>query len=225
MDLNTIKTKALSLVSYKLISPEKEGEKTTLNFYLSDFTEEVGKKGQKVIVPATISKRAVNNIAEICIELTDAEDKITAIAGTKGPKIVSLTDKKISGFGSWLDSRSEFETPEEKQMATRFLLGSMLSVIAENEKTVSQADPLLEAKRIFAKSGAVDSLNYTNAQAVFTAWETAELERVSRIMEKAKSLSAADLEAFINEKVASNGMDDDGYVLLRGKKADKDESK
>ena len=224
MDLNTIKTKALSLVSYKLIAPEKDGEKTTLNFYLSDFTEEVGKKGQKVIVPATISKRAINNIAEICIELTDAEDKTTAIAETKGPKIVSLTDKKISGFGSWLDSRSEFETPEEKQMATKFLLGSMLAVIAENEKTVSQADPLLEAKRIFAKSAPVASLNYDNAQEVFAKWETEELARVSRIMEKAKSLSGEDLLAFITEKQTANGLDEDGFVKLRGSKKEEKES-
>lgn len=222
MDLNTIKDKALSLVSYKLIAPEKEGEKTTLNFYLSDFTEEVGKKGQKVIVPATISKRAINNIAEICIELTDAEDKITAIAETKGPKIVSLTDKKISGFGSWLDGRSEFETPEEKQMATKFLLGSMLAVIAENEKTVSQADPLLEAKRIFAKSAPVASLNYDNAQEVFAKWETEELARVSRIMEKAKSLSREDLLAFITEKQTANGLDENGFVMLRGKKKEEE---
>lgn len=222
MDLNTIKTKALSLVSYKLISPEKEGEKTTLNFYLSDFTEEIGKKGQKMIVPATISKRSINNITEICQEITDAEDKLSAISEVKGPKLVSLTDKKITGFGSWLDSRSEFETPEEKQMATRFLLGSMLAVIAENGKTVSQADPLLEAKRIFAKSAPVASLNYDQAQEVFQKWETWELARVSRIMEKAKSLTGEDLLAFITEKQTANGLDEDGFVKLRGTKKEEE---
>ena len=222
MDLNIIKTKALSLVSYKLISPEKEGEKTTLNFYLSDFTEEIGKKGQKMIVPATISKRSINNITEICQEITDAEDKLSAISEVKGPKLVSLTDKKISGFGSWLDSRSEFETPEEKQMATRFLLGSMLAVIAENEKTVSTADPLLEAKRIFAKSAPVASLNYDQAQEVFQKWETWELARVSRIMEKAKSLTGEDLLAFITEKQTANGLDEDGFVKLRGAKKEEE---
>ena len=174
------------------------------------------------IVPATISKRAINNIAEICIELTDAEDKITAVAETKGPKIVSLTDKKISGFGSWLDGRSEFETPEEKQMATKFLLGSMLAVIAESEKTVSQADPLLEAKRIFAKSAPVASLNYNNAQEVFEAWKKSEMERISRIMEKAESLTGEDLLAFITEKQAANGLDEDGFVKLRGSKKEEE---
>lgn len=222
MDTTKIQGLVSSLVSYKIIAPEKEGEKTVLNFYLDSFTEEVGKKGAKVVVPATISKRSINTVAEIAVELTDNENKIEAVLETKGSKIVSLTDKKISGYGSWLDSRVELESDEERQTFTKFFLASALTVIAENEKTVSQADPLLEAKRIFAKSAPVSGLNYENAYEVFNKWETEELSRISRIMEKAKSLTGEDLKTFISEKQAANGLDEDGYVKLRGSKKEEE---
>lgn len=218
MELNRINEVACSLVSFKITEPTKEGEKTTLSFFLDSFTEEIGKKGSKVVVPCAISKRAINSVAEIAVELTDEENKIEAISTTKGPKLVSLTDKKVAGFGAWLDGRPEFNTPEERQTACKFMLASMLSTIAENEKVATAADPLLEAKRIFAKSATFANLNFSNPMEVFNAWETEELSRIQRIMDKAKSLSTADLEAFIAEKKAANGLDEDGYLMLRGKK-------
>lgn len=223
MELNRINEVACSLVSFKIQEPTKEGEKTTLSFFLQDFTEEIGKKGAKVIVPCAISKRSINSVVEICTELTDQENKIDAIGHTKGFKIVSLTDKKIPGYGAWLDSRQEFTSPEEKQMATKAILAVMVNTISENEKVASLADPLLEAKRIFAKSAPVANLNFTNPMEVFAAWETEELTRIQRIMDKAKSLSGEDLKTFINEKVASNGLNEEGYVMLRGKKESTDE--
>ena len=228
MNLEQLKLDALSILSHKITVPEKEGEKTVLNFFLDSFTEEIGKKGAKVVVPVAISKIAVNKAVERILIKEDMEDADTlekkneAIARVSGSHLVNYLDKSISGYASYLASRPEFSTPEERQTASRFLLSAMLSVVAENEKQVSQADPLLEAKRIFAKSAPVAELNYNDPAAVFVAWEKAELERISRIMEKASSLTPTDLRAFIDDKTLNNGTDENGYVKLRGKK---DESK
>jgi hypothetical protein len=235
MELSALKTAALSLLTYKVTTPEKEGEKTILSFFLNDFTEEIGKKGAKVVVPAAISKIAVNKVIEKILVKTDMEDAVTleekskAIASVSGPHLVSYMDKAISGFGSYLSSRPEFSTPEERQNASRFMLASMLSVIVENEKTASVADPFLDCKRRFASSDTYEKLVASSNPSVLVIRNIQDqIDELEKLKEKAEEVSNEDYIAFLNAKKEANGLQEDkdsakfGYVLLRGKK---DESK
>jgi hypothetical protein len=233
-DLASIKKAALSLLSYKIVTPEKEGEKTILSFYLSDFTEEVGKKGNKVVVPAAISKIAANKIVEKILVKTDREDassldeKIQAVAEVSGPHLVNYMDKAISGFGSYLASRPEFETPEERQTACRFLISAMMEIIAENEKTQSIADPFLDCKRRFASSDTYENLLKSPNPSVLVVRNIQDqINELEKLKSKASEVSAEDYIAFLKAKKEANGLQEDresskfGYVLLRGKKDEK----
>jgi hypothetical protein len=233
-DLATIKKAAIGLLTYRIVTPEKEGEKTILSFYLSDFTEEIGKRGAKVVVPATISKIAVNKILEKVLVKTDREDassldeKMEAVAEVSGPHLVNYMDKAISGFGSYLASRPEFESPEQRQTACRFLLSAMASVIAENEKAASVADPFLDCKRRFASSDTYEKLLASANPSVLVIRNIQDqINELEKLKMKAEEVSATDYLAFIKEKKAANGLQEDkespkyGFVLLRGKKDEK----
>jgi hypothetical protein len=233
-DLETIKKAAIGLLSHRIITPEKEGEKTILSFYLDSFTEEVGKRGAKVVVPAAISKIAVNKIIEKVLVKTDREDassldeKIQAIAEVSGPHLVSYMDKAISGFGSYLASRPEFESPEQRQTACRFLLSAMASVIADNEKAQSIADPFLDCKRRFASSDTYEKLSkVSNPSALVLKSIQDQINELEALKSKASEVSAEDYFAFLKAKKEANGLQEDrespkyGYVLLRGKKEEK----
>jgi hypothetical protein len=237
MELSALKTAALSLLTYKIVTPEKEGEKTILSFYLNDFTEEIGKKGNKVVVPCAISKIAVNKVVEKVLVKTDMEDaetldkKSEAIASVSGAHLINYMDKAISGFGSYLASRPEFSTPEERQTASRFLLASMLSVIVENEKAQSVADPFLDCKRRFASSDTYEKLMASSNPSVLVIRNIQDqIDELEKLKEKAEEVSAEDYFTFIKTKKENNGLQEDkesskyGYVLLRGKKSEEPQS-
>lgn len=234
MDLDTLKTAALSLLTYKITVPEKEGEKSILSFFLNDFTEEIGKKNAKVVVPCAISKIAVNKIVEKVLVKTDLEEaenldeKNKAIATVSGPHLVNYMDKAISGFGSYLSGRAEFTSPEERQNACRFLLSAMLSVIVENEKAGSVADPYLDCKRRFASSDTYAKLSASASPATLVIRNIQEqIDELEALKAKAEEVTAEDYFKFLEEKKAANGLQEDkesskfGYVLLRGKKDEK----
>jgi hypothetical protein len=237
MELSALKQAALGLLTYKIVTPEKEGEKTIMSFYLSDFTEEIGKKGAKVVVPAAISKIAVNKIIEKVLVKTDKEDasgleeKMQAVAEVSGPHLVNYMDKAISGFGSYLASRPEFETVEERQTACRFLISAMMETISENEKAASVADPFLDCKRRFASSDTYENLLKSSNPSVLVIRNIQEqIDELTRLKAKAEEVSAEDYIGFIKTKKEANGLQEDkesskyGYVLLRGKKSEEPQS-
>jgi hypothetical protein len=237
MELSALKQAALGLLTYKIVTPEKEGEKTIMSFYLSDFTEEIGKRGAKVVVPAAISKIAVNKIIEKVLVKTDREDasgleeKMQAVAEVSGPHLVNYMDKSISGFGSYLASRPEFETVEERQTACRFLISAMMETISENEKAASVADPFLDCKRRFASSDTYENLLKSSNPSVLVIRNIQEqIDELTRLKAKAEEVSAEDYIGFIKTKKEANGLQEDkesskyGYVLLRGKKSEEPQS-
>lgn len=210
-----------SLASSELLLPSQEGGKSSLVFRLVGFTEEIGKKGAKAVVPVAISKRSVNSILEIINEITEEKNVADSLAMVKGTKVISLADKKIPGYGAWLEGREEMTTPEERQDFTKSFLLLCAATIEEQEKSVSIADPLSDVKRRFCKTGKYsDLLEVTDPSESVKAAITQEITELQKLMDKASEVSRDDYMAFLTERFTKNGVDEDGFVLLRGKKED-----
>lgn len=236
--LNAIKASAQALLSYKVSVPEKEGEKAILSFFLDSYTEEIGKKNAKVVVPATISKISINKVMEKVLVKTDneeavtVEEKLQAIAQIRGDYAVSYMDKANNGFGSWLSARPEFTTPEERQFCAKFILGSMVSTISELEKTASVADPYLDCKRRFCSSDTYDKLSASlNPKVIVLRSIQAEIDALENLKGKAEEVDNDDYLLALEGYKDKNGLQEDkesskfGFVKLRGVTEKKEEKK
>ena len=243
MELKTIKERSITLLTFKHFVPEEgSDEKSSLTFYLTGLTEEVGKKPNKVVVPCTISKVLVNKIIDATSMFAEGDDRQSGIIAAPAGKLVSLVDKKLPGFGSWLaqqnildeeipdtEGLSEEESKEimaqfaaenttNRQMATKFLLSAMLSKIIELEKTESQADPFLTAKKKACKLFTFAEINAAKdgalAEGVIKDINE-QIAKLNTLKGKVSEMTHKDFVDYAKEKEAANGQKD-GYVVLKG---------
>ena len=226
-NMKKIQEAAKALLSHKINTPEKEGEKSSLCFFINGLTEEIGKKGNKVIAPMAISKKAVTAIFDGIYTVTDNEDRLEGLREVSAIKLLKLADRKIGGLMALvctIPEVLELNTPEEQDEAkgiiAKTIMAEMNRIISENEKAQSTADPLSDVKRRFVKSGSYKDLlesAKTPIQIVLASIDD-EIARLQGLKFKAHEVLPADYVSFLEEKKASNGLDEDGFVLLRKKK-------
>lgn len=199
--------------------------------WMTEVTEGKGSKKKTVgFIPTEFSKRAVSSVEEFAAEdmpdrhfLKAIDQNLSGLRGQLGKiNITSLRSEAGNEVESTTDEDGTVNyTGVESVADVVAILSATFTKLTPT--TGSLADPLLEAKKIFAKSGTYEALDYSNAAEVFAAWKEQEMTRINRIMEKATSLSSDDLRTYVSEKFLSNGVDEDGYVMLKGKKEDKSE--
>lgn len=199
--------------------------------WLIEVTE--GKGSKKKVTgyePVEFSKRSVSSVLEFMAEdmpdrhlLKSIDQNLSGLRGQLGK--IGITQLR-NPEGSEVDSTTDEDgTVNYINVESVDEVVSILSTVFNKLTPAagSLADPLLEAKKIFAKSSEYEKLDYSATAKVFAAWQEQELTRINRIMEKAGSLSSEDLRSYCSEKFLNNGVDEDGFLMLKGKKEDKSE--
>lgn len=230
MALNLVAALTLNGVKFAF-GTNPEAEKFSLSVSIPSWpVEQTSGKGSKKVVTAVVdasfSKRAFNDVqpfmdSRIPVDLLeDAVDKSL-------PGLRAFWRKNgISDTVSDLQSAIQVVKDEAGEVTgytginsvkeTIIIITKMMEELTP--KSGSVADPLLEAKRIFSKSSEYSKLDYDNHVAVFASWEKTQLDNIKRVMDKSKSLSAADFKEFCLSKFTDNGVDEDKYLRLKAEK-------
>ena len=206
MGLNILLTTQIQGVEVQF-GTNDEAEKFSLlaEFPQWSIEKTVGKGSKKVVVgyvPATISKRSVSSMMD------SNEEDIPA------KYFIRDVDESAPGFRAFLGKSGIREISEVKTFV------ATLNVTMEEltPKIGSVADPLLEAKKVFAKSSTFETLDYENVAGIFNTWKAERLEEIQRVMEKAAQLTVEDFRSFVNKKFLDNGVDEDGFLRLKAMK-------
>jgi hypothetical protein len=144
--------------------------------------------------------------------------------GFLGSGILSIVSSTLAEVNEVQDRENFIPEPAEVDLAFRTMLTVMSDAVEKYGKAESQADPFLDCKRRFLKCGIYSFINVAeNPSELVQGDIDLEIKRLQDLREKASSISKEDYLKFLEEKKAANGLDEDGYVLARGKK--KEESK
>jgi len=221
MDANFQST-SLDCLSYAIVQGEvKEGSdrapKSGLKFQVTGFQEEVSQnvngKREKHTQQVTIDKRAFTNIHEF------VDSNEMTLEDIKYGPLVRHTEKVIPGLSAHLN-----DVMKGTEEPLRLFLATAMEVIKENEKTqVSNADPERDAKSEVCKHTKYTDLLSNPEQAVKNAYQALS-EEIAMLTARREKLSSISLDTFLSyaeEKFANNGVDEDGFVMLRAKKSTK----
>jgi hypothetical protein len=106
---------------------------------------------------------------------------------------------------------------DELKEASTAVMAMITAYEKSKPKAVSQADPYLEAKRLFVKADKFENLtkNGVNPHQIVADAIKAEIEALTSILNKSKEVSAEDYCLFLLSKEKENGQDDEGFVKLR----------
>ena len=139
--------------------------------------------------------------------------------GLLGGGILSIVSNVLAEANEIEDRENYVPEANEINLSFQTFLAGMSEKIEEFGKTESQADPTLDVKRRFLKTGQYKFICVAEnpADLVISQIE-AEIKNLQGLMEKAKEVSKADYLAFLEEKNSANGQDEDGYVKARGSK-------
>lgn len=144
--------------------------------------------------------------------------------GLLGGGILSIVSSTLAEVNEVQDRENYVPDPAEINLAFATLLTGMSQKIEEYGKTESQADPFLDCKRRFLKTGGYSFIKVANDPASLVKGQIElEIANLQALILKADEVSKEDYLAFLEEKNKANGQDEDGYVKARGSK--KEETK
>lgn len=222
--------KVTSLLSSEIMPPEKEGGKSSLVFNVDGVNALYGTKGHKTLLPFEISKRsmtqlfskiAISSGLEVNEDNLTAADRLSVLASIKDSKLIDFTEKSIPTITNvFMQSPNDVEK-DDLANAFRAILTVVSNTVERNDSNPSLADPLSDVKRRFVKSASYMSLKTPGKTACQYVLESIESDITALLALKAKAstVSEADYSSFLEEKFNKNGIDEDGMVLLRAKKA------
>lgn len=145
--------------------------------------------------------------------------------GLLGGGILSIVSSTLAEVNGIQDRENYVPDPAEINLAFATLLTGMSQKIEEYSKTESQADPFLTVKRIFSKVSTYAFLSVAEDPASIVVAELdGQIAALQALQEKAKEVTKDEYLKFLEEKKSNNGLDEDGYVKLKGQ-AKKEETK
>lgn len=146
--------------------------------------------------------------------------------GFLGSGILSIVSSTLAEVNEVQDRENFIPESAEVDLAFRTMLTVMSDAVEKYGKSESQADPELDVKRRFSKTGLFEFIKVAENPASLVVGDLdLEIARLQALKEKAVTVSKEDYLAFINEKFTKNGVDENGYVKLKGVAEKKDESK
>ena len=231
----------VELVKLPVVNEKGESEgRTTYSYQFAGFLveksltkEERKAKVKPSMVLAEVSKNA---LSEIFDGLDDFE---LTLDSAPYKQLVRLADKKVPKMALWVsetqaaldlaeDEAGESFVPTDEvpsyirnnQEFFRPLLVNLKERFEELKRTISSADPDLDCKKRFIKSGPfkVISISPMLPYAIVEADIDREIEALQALKARAKTISTEDYKAKLEEYFSKNGVDDDGYVMLRNTK-------
>ena len=144
--------------------------------------------------------------------------------GLLGGGILSIVSSTLAEVNEIQDRENYVPDPAEINLAFATLLTGMSQKIEEYSKAESQADPTLDVKRRFLKTGQYKFISVAeNPADLVKSQIELEIANLQALILKADEVSKEDYLAFLEEKNSANGQDEDGYVKARGSK--KEETK
>ena len=199
---------------------ESEG-RTTYSYTFTGFLvekqltkEERKAKVRPSMVQAEVSKNAISEIFE------GLDDFELDLASAPYKQLVRLADKKIPKISLWISETQTSLDQEQDPKNDEFfreVLVSLKERFEELKVTSSTADPDLDCKKRFIKSGPyrVISVSPMLPYAIVEADIDREIEALQALKLKAAAISTEDYRAKLEEYHSKNGTDEDGYVMLR----------
>ena len=144
--------------------------------------------------------------------------------GLLGGGILSIVSNVLAEANEVEDRENYVPDPSQIHLAFQTILTGMSQKIEEYGKTESQADPTLDVKRRFLKTGQYKFISVAeNPADLVKSQIELEIANLKALILKADEVSKEDYLAFLEEKNTANGQDEDGYVKARGTK--KEETK
>lgn len=222
--------KAAALLSSEVVAPEKEGGKSSLVFNVEGVNALYGTKGHKTLLPFEISKRSMTQLfSKIAIasgldvneDSLSSADRLLCLASVKDSKLVDFTEKSIPTITNVLMQTPNDVEREDLANSFRGILAVISNTIERNDSNPSLADPLSDVKRRFVKSAKYLALMTPGKDASAYVMESidTDIANLTALRAKAATVSQSDYTSFLAEKFAKNGLDEDGFVMLRAKKA------
>lgn len=193
-----------------------EGGRTSTNYSLEGWREEkkVSKELKKAGVKPVWGDVVVNK-SSFKDMITSLEDLGNDIATMNYSTLIKYGERKLSP-GLSLYIAQEQEKRKDEPEFFRAVLSSIKERIAELDANKSTADTFGDCKRRFTKCDKYSILvNCENPSALVFENIQKEIDALKDLQVKAKEVSVEEYIAFLNEKNAANGQDEDGFVKLR----------
>lgn len=192
------------------------GEKSVTYYQFQGFREEKPvtkaekKEGKKPTWgPVMMGKGRFNSMFE---SLESLENNITDM---KYSTLVKFAETKLSAGLSLYVTEMQEKFPEQKEILRPILI-SIKERIAELDENKSVADPYGDCKRRFCKSGIFSAIVLCNDPAALVHENIQkEINNLLELQKKAKEVSTADYILFLKDKEGKNGVNEDGFVMLR----------
>ena len=156
------------------------------------------------------------------------KDSKTYKNGLLGGTILEIVGKELAQLHEVEDMKSFVPDSEEMDLAFRAMLTSMSKTIADLDNSPSAADPFLTVKRIFTKVSEFKFLEVAEDPAAIVVQDIeGQIAKLKELQETAKSVGKEEYINFLKAKKEANGLDEDGYVKLKGsrKEEKKEEAK
>lgn len=222
--------KIASLISYENSpsDPKNPESKLSLVFYLDGFTKIYGTKKNQAILPFEMSKRSVNDLFQMFKDFAfipeieaknsmDHADRMKVLAAYPEVRLLDRVEKQYKGITSYLLADPINVAKEELADSFRVILGAMSQTISDLEANPSQADPDADCKRRFCKAAKYQDLLAEGVDPIKLVQDSIdrEINNLLNLMEKAKNIKPEDYKLFLAKKFSDNGLDEDGFVMLR----------
>ncbi len=145
--------------------------------------------------------------------------------GLIGGALISIVTEMLANIHEVEDKEKFIAIPAELSLSYRTILAGMSKVIADTDNSPSQADPFLTVKRIFSKVSTYAFLSVAEDPASIVVSDLdGQIAALQALQEKAKEVTKDEYLKFLEEKKSNNGLDEEGYVKLKGQ-AKKEEKK